>query len=70
MGYLVIDEAEALTVIDVNTGNTLAPRILQRQFFKNAIWMAIQEIMTDPSRNLVLIVIDFIDMELQKHRSE
>ncbi|HHY29222.1 MAG TPA: Rne/Rng family ribonuclease [Syntrophaceticus sp.] len=70
-GYLVIDEAEALTVIDVNTGKYTGTKNFAETIFRTNI-EAIQEIVRQIRlRNLGgIIVIDFIDMELQEHRSE
>jgi ribonuclease G len=70
-GYLVIDEAEALTVIDVNTGKYTGTKNFAETIFRTNI-EAIQEIVRQiRPRNLGgIIVIDFIDMELQEHRSE
>ena len=70
-GYLVIDEAEALTVIDVNTGKYTGSKNFAETIFRTNM-EAIQEIVRQIRlRNLGgIIVIDFIDMELQKHRSE
>lgn len=70
-GYLVIDEAEALTVIDVNTGKYTGVKNFAETIFRTNI-EAIQEIVRQIRlRNLGgIIVIDFIDMELSEHRSE
>ncbi|MGB4503378.1 MAG: Rne/Rng family ribonuclease [Syntrophaceticus sp.] len=70
-GYLVIDEAEALTVIDVNTGKYTGTKNFAETIFRTNM-EAVQEIVRQIRlRNLGgIIVIDFIDMELQEHRSE
>lgn len=70
-GYLVIDEAEALTVIDVNTGKYTGVKDFAETIFRTNI-EAIPEIVRQIRlRNFGgIIVIDFIDMELAEHRSE
>jgi ribonuclease G len=70
-GYLVIDEAEALTVIDVNTGKYTGVKNFAETIFRTNI-EAVQEIVRQIRlRNLGgIIIIDFIDMELSEHRSE
>jgi ribonuclease E len=70
-GSLVIDRAEAFTVIDVNTGKNVGKSNLEETVFKNNIEAA-EEI----ARQLRLrdiggiIVIDFIDMEIKENRGE
>ncbi|HHY40247.1 MAG TPA: Rne/Rng family ribonuclease, partial [Syntrophaceticus sp.] len=70
-GYLVIDEAEALTVIDVNTGKYTGTKNFAETVFRTNM-EAVQEIVRQIRlRNLGgIIIIDFIDMELPEHRSE
>ena len=70
-GYLVIDEAEALTVIDVNTGKYTGTKNFAETVFRTNM-EAMQEIVRQIRlRNLGgIIIIDFIDMELPEHRSE
>jgi ribonuclease G len=68
-GYLVIDQTEALTVIDVNTGKYIGTTNLEETVLTTNIEAA-EEI----ARQLRLrdiggiIVIDFIDMELEENR--
>lgn len=68
-GYLVIDQTEALTVIDVNTGKYTGTTNLEETVLTTNIEAA-EEI----ARQLRLrdiggiIVIDFIDMELEENR--
>ncbi|ABZ85241.1 ribonuclease, rne/rng family [Heliomicrobium modesticaldum Ice1] len=70
-GYLVIEETEALTVIDVNTGRFTGTVNLEETIRQTNIEAA-QEV----SRQLRLreiggiIVIDFIDMRDDRHRAE
>ena len=68
-GHLVIDRTEALTVIDVNTGKFVGSSNLEDTVLQNNLEAA-EEI----GRQLRLrdiggiIVIDFIDMEIEKNR--
>ena len=68
-GHLVIDRTEALTVIDVNTGKFVGSSSLEETVLQNNLEAA-EEI----GRQLRLrdiggiIVIDFIDMETEKHQ--
>lgn len=68
-GYIVIDEAEALVVIDVNTGRFVGKKDLEDTILKNNL-EAIREIAYQLKiRNCGgIIIIDFIDMEKQSHR--
>lgn len=70
-GYLVFDYAEALTVIDVNTGKfvgktSLADTILQINC-EAAIEIAKQLRLRDIGG---IVIIDFIDMDAQEHRDQ
>ena len=68
-GYLVFDYAEALTVIDVNTGKFVGKKSLSDTVFKINC-----EAVAEIARQLRLrdiggiVVIDFIDMEEEEHR--
>lgn len=70
-GHLVIDRTEALTVIDVNTGRFVGSSSLEDTVLKNNLEAA-EEI----GRQLRLrdiggiIVIDFIDMEVENHQRQ
>lgn len=68
-GYLVIDEAEALTVIDVNTGKYTGAKNFEETILRTNL-EAVQEIVRQIRlRNLGgIIIVDFIDMEKQEHR--
>ncbi|NPV29282.1 MAG: Rne/Rng family ribonuclease [Firmicutes bacterium] len=70
-GYLVIDEAEALTVIDVNTGKYTGSRSFAETVFRTNL-EAVQEIVRQLRlRNLGgIVIIDFIDMESPEHQAE
>ncbi|HAA90775.1 MAG: Ribonuclease G [Thermoanaerobacterales bacterium 50_218] len=70
-GYLVIEETEALTVIDVNTGKyTGSKNFAETAFHTNM--EAVKEIARQLRlRNLGgIIIIDFIDMESPEHKNE
>ncbi len=68
-GYIVIDEAEALTAIDVNTGKFVGHRNLEDTILKTNL-EAIKEIVYQLRlRNIGgIIIIDFIDMEKKDNR--
>lgn len=68
-GYIVIDETEALTSIDVNTGKFVGKRNLDETILKTNL-EAVKEISYQLRlRNIGgLIIIDFIDMEKKEHR--
>ncbi|MBD3379491.1 MAG: Rne/Rng family ribonuclease [Candidatus Omnitrophica bacterium] len=68
-GYLIIEQTEALVVIDVNTGSYTGRKSLEQTAFKTNIEAA-EEI---PKQLLLrdmggIIIIDFIDMEVRSHR--
>jgi ribonuclease G len=70
-GYLVIDETEALTVIDVNTGKNVGSTDLSDTVLETnreaAVEIARQLRLRDISG---IIVVDFIDMEKEEHQTE
>jgi ribonuclease G len=70
-GYIVIDEAEALVVIDVNTGRYVGKKDLEDTILKINL-EAVKEIVHQVRiRNLGgIIIIDFIDMEKPAHREK
>jgi ribonuclease G len=71
-GYLIIDQAEALTAIDVNTGRfTGKGKDVEETIFQTNL-EAVKEIAYQLRfRNLGgLIVLDFIDMERASHRDK
>lgn len=70
-GYLIIDLAEALTVIDVNTGRYLKGTTQDETIYNINVEAAIEIARQIRLRNLVgIIVIDFIDMKDQNKRKE
>lgn len=69
-GTLVIQPTEALTVIDVNTGKAIAGKKQVQETFLKINLEAAREIARQIRlRNLSgIIIVDFIDMELQEHK--
>ncbi len=70
-GYIVIDEAEALTVVDVNTGRYVGKKDFEDTILKTNL-EAVKEIAHQLRiRNCGgIIIIDFIDMEKELHREK
>lgn len=70
-GYLVIDEAEALVVIDVNTGRFVGKKDLEDTILKNNLEAAKEIAHQLRIRNCGgIIIVDFIDMEKESHREK
>ena len=68
-GYLIIDQTEALTTIDVNTGGFVGGRSFDDTIFKTNLEAAQVIARQLRLRNLGgIIIIDFIDMENEDHR--
>ena len=67
-GHLIIDQTEAMTTIDVNTGGFVGHRNLEETIFKTNL-EAVQTITRQLRlRNLGgIIIIDFIDMQESEH---
>jgi ribonuclease G len=69
-GYLIIDQTEALTTVDVNTGGFVGGRSFDDTIFKTNLEAAQVIARQLRLRNLGgIIVIDFIDMEGEEHRN-
>ena len=70
-GHLVIDQTEAMTTIDVNTGAFVGHRTLEETIYKTNL-EAVQSIARQLRlRNLGgIIIIDFIDMNHDEHRRQ
>ncbi|HEY6864311.1 MAG TPA: ribonuclease G [Burkholderiales bacterium] len=69
-GYLVIDQTEATTAIDVNTGGYVGVRNFDDTIFKTNLEAAQVIARQLRLRNLGgIIIIDFIDMENPEHRA-
>ena len=69
-GYLIIDQTEALTTIDVNTGGYVGSRNFDDTIFKTNLEAAQSIARQLRLRNLGgIIILDFIDMERDEHRA-
>ncbi|MGC6416090.1 MAG: Rne/Rng family ribonuclease [Bradymonadia bacterium] len=70
-GYLVIDQAEALTAIDVNTGRFVGKRNLAETILKTNVEAVTEVVRQIRLRNIGgIVVIDFIDMESPVNRNQ
>lgn len=68
-GYLIIDQTEAMTTIDINTGAFVGHRNLEETIFKTNLEAAHAIARQLRLRNLGgIIIIDFIDMIEEDHR--
>ncbi|HVL74560.1 MAG TPA: ribonuclease G [Noviherbaspirillum sp.] len=69
-GYLIIDQTEAMTTIDVNTGSYVSGRNFDDTIFKTNLEAAHAIARQLRLRNLGgIIILDFIDMENPEHRN-
>ena len=69
-GYLIIDQTEAMTTIDVNTGAFVGSRNFDDTIFKTNLEAAQAIARQLRLRNLGgIIVLDFIDMQNEQHRA-
>jgi ribonuclease G len=70
-GYLILDQTEAMTTIDVNTGAYVGHRNLEETIFKTNLEAAQAISRQLRLRNLGgIIIIDFIDMSLEEHKRQ
>ena len=70
-GHLVIDQTEAMTTIDVNTGAYVGHRNLEETIFRTNLEAAAAIARQLRLRNLGgIIIIDFIDMKDEAHRRQ
>lgn len=70
-GYLIIDQTEAMTTIDINTGAFVGHRNLEETIFKTNLEAATALARQLRVRNLGgIIIIDFIDMKDSEHRRQ
>ena len=70
-GHLVIDQTEAMTTIDVNTGAYVGHRNLEETIFKTNLEAAQAIVRQLRLRNLGgIIIIDFIDMQAEDHKRQ
>ena len=69
-GYLIIDQTEAMTTIDVNTGGFVGTRNFDDTIFKTNLEAAQTIARQLRLRNLGgIIVLDFIDMDSEEHKT-
>lgn len=69
-GYLIIDQTEAMTTVDVNTGGFVGTRNFDDTIFKTNLEAAQAIARQLRLRNLGgIIIIDFIDMENEEHKA-
>ena len=70
-GYLIIDQTEAMTTVDVNTGGYVGRRNLEETIFKTNLEAAQSIARQVRLRNLGgIIIIDFIDMHDEEHKRQ
>ncbi|UCE77527.1 MAG: ribonuclease G [Gammaproteobacteria bacterium] len=70
-GHLVIDQTEAMTTIDVNTGAYVGHRNLEETIFKTNLEAAQAMVRQLRLRNLGgIIIVDFIDMQNEEHKRQ
>ena len=70
-GYLVIDQGEAMTTVDVNTGAFVGHRNLEETIYKTNLEAAQVIARQMRMRNLGgIVIIDFIDMQSIEHRRQ
>jgi ribonuclease G len=70
-GHLVIDQTEAMTTIDVNTGGFVGHRTLEETIYKTNLEAAQAIARQLRVRNLGgIIILDFIDMQNEEHRNQ
>ncbi|MGD8339306.1 MAG: ribonuclease G [Gammaproteobacteria bacterium] len=70
-GYLIFDQTEAMTTIDVNTGAYVGHRNLEETIFRTNLEAAVAIARQLRLRNLGgIIIIDFIDMQEEEHRRQ
>jgi ribonuclease G len=70
-GSLIIDQTEAMTTIDVNTGAYVGHRNLEETIFRTNLEAALAIARQLRLRNLGgIIIIDFIDMQEEEHRGQ
>lgn len=70
-GYLIIDQTEAMTTIDVNTGGYVGSRNLEETIFKTNLEAAQGIARQLRLRNLGgIVILDFIDMNEEEHKRQ
>ncbi len=69
-GYLIVEQTEAMTTIDVNTGSFVAGRNFDDTIFKTNLEAALAIARQLRLRNLGgIIILDLIDMENEEHKA-
>ncbi len=69
-GYIIFDQTEAMTTVDVNTGAYVGHRNLEETIYRTNLEAAVTIARQLRLRNLGgIIIIDFIDMEEEEHRT-
>jgi ribonuclease G len=70
-GYIIIDQTEAMTTIDVNTGAFVGNRNLEETIFRTNLEAALVIARQLRLRNLGgIIILDFIDMVVEEHKMQ
>lgn len=70
-GHLVIDQTEAMTTVDVNTGGFVGKKNLEETVFKTNLEAARAVARQLRLRNLGgIIIVDFIDMHVKSHQNQ
>jgi len=70
-GHIVIDEAEALTAIDVNTGKFIGGKNLEDTVFRTNLEAAVEIARQVRLRSIGgIIIVDFIDMEIRQNQEK
>ena len=70
-GYIIVDQTEAMTTIDVNTGGFVGTRNLEDTIYRTNLEAAVAIARQLRLRNLGgIIIIDFIDMTDADHRDQ
>ncbi len=70
-GYLILDQTEAMTTIDVNTGAYVGHRNLEETIYKTNLEATHAIVRQLRLRNLGgIIIIDFIDMQEEEHKRQ
>lgn len=70
-GYLIVEQTEAMSTIDVNTGGFVGHRNLEETIFKTNLEAAVAIARQLRLRNLGgIIIIDFIDMKDPEHQRQ
>ena len=68
-GYVIFDQTEAMTTIDVNTGGYVGHRNLEETIYRTNLEAAVTIARQLRLRNLGgIVIVDFIDMEEPAHR--